>query len=372
VQIRAEITPPLEGESGPIVEPAIARLLYDPKLQPFWKTGFARSMPADTVLRDAVGTTGPNAAVRWINRDGFVQLPEDSVWLSPRPASAASAVRIPALAGYRMPAENGTWPPRLVALLGGALHGKRIVLDPDGGGDASGGTGASGARGASLALAVCRALAGFLAAAGADVRLTREGDASVSEVERVQISEAFRADRFLRVGFRADAPQLGHYFSSAAGKRWAERTRLELERLSLPAPPAGENVQYPITQTSCVAMAAMLGRIDDPATEERLLSTGTLRASAYALFLGLAREFSSGEAWPLDSIAVRDEEGRAVAGAAVSIGALVLETDALGRARFARTELGALEVAVDDSRIRARGVLLDSARAFVLTGPRDR
>ncbi len=326
------------------------------------RSGFALDAATGAALRPATPTRDLEPGAGWINRDGFVVLPLDSL----------GDVGVPDLAGYRAVASDTTWPPRFVAIAGGALHGRRIVLDPDGGGDQSQGVGASGARGSGLALAVCRALAAFLRAAGADVRLTRDGDASVSDVERVQISEAFRADRFLRVGFRNEPAKLGHYFSSAAGRAWAGRTRAEFERLGLAAPPIGENAQYPITQTSCVAMAAMLGPLDDAAVEERLLAPGALRARAYALFLGLAHEFAPAADWPLDSLVVRDEARAPVAGAAVRLGTLVLESDAFGVVKFARTEPGAYEAAVDDSRVRARGRLLDSAHAFVLTGPRGR
>jgi hypothetical protein len=49
-------------------------------------------------------------------------------------------------------------------------------------------------------------------------------------------------------------------------------------------------------------------------------------------------------------------------------GALVLVTDASGRIRFARTEPGPMEVVVEDSRTRFRGILLESQRGAVLTG----
>jgi len=68
---------------------------------------------------------------------------------------------------------------------------------------------------------------------------------------------------------------------------------------------------------------------------------------------------------------VRDAADVPVPGAFVTLGdALVLETDRQGRARFARTEPGPIEATVDDPRVRARTVLLDSTRGAVLTGPR--
>jgi hypothetical protein len=172
---------------------------------------------------------------------------------------------------------------------------------------------------------------------------------------------------------RPGPAQLGHYFSSATGKRWAQRTAAELARLGLPAPPVGENAQYPIQQVSAPALYAGVARMDDQPSEERMRSPGTVRATAYALLLGLAREWAAEAGWPLDSLEVRDATGRPVAGAAVTLGgALVLETDRLGRIRFARSEPGAMMAEVDDPRVRARSLLLDSLRSTTLTGPAGR
>jgi N-acetylmuramoyl-L-alanine amidase len=257
------------GTTSTTVPTATARVTIASR--PALRTEFARVMPADTVLRGAPGTTGPSPARTWINRDGFVRLAMDS-----------GRVRVPQLPGYRTWPSDDEWPPRFAAIAGGALLGRRIVLDADGGGDLDGGTGKNGTRAANLNLEVAHALAGFLEAAGAEVRLTRTGDLALSEVERVQASEAFHADRFLRIGHRAEPPMLGYYFSSVPGKRWAERTRATLSALGLPAPPPAEDAQYPLQQTSCPALYVSVARIDDPHLEARYLDPGA-RAEAYAV-----------------------------------------------------------------------------------------
>jgi hypothetical protein len=222
-------------------------------------------------------------------------------------------------------------------------------------------------------LEVARALSGMLAAAGARVLLTRDGDFALSEVERVEKSERFLAERYLRIGHRAEPPMIGHYFASAAGKAWAARTSQALAGLALPAPAPAEDAQYPLQQTSCPALYAAPARVDDQAAERRLHAAGTVRAEAYALFLGLAREWAPDADWPMDSIEVRDATGRAMAGASVTLGgALVLESDALGRIRFARTEPGPIEIVVRDPRGSARAILLDSDRGIVLTAQSGR
>ena len=345
------------------------------------RTGFARAMPGDTVLCNAPGTTGDDPSVTWINADGFIRLYRDS----------SGDVAIPRLAGYRpWPTEHGAqlaprdsaeaqsfvpvpaaapeWPPAFVAICGGALHGHRIVLDPAGGGDETGGEGVSGTRAAALNLQVARALAGYLAAAGAQVKLTREGDLAISDVERVQISEAFHAERYLRIGHAPEPPMLGYYFSSAAGKAWASRTQAAFAALGLPAPRPGEDAQYPLQQTSCPALFASPARVDDPASEERLLAPGVLRAEAYALFVSLAREWATDAAWPVDSLDVRDAAGQPAAGAPVTLGgAFVLQSGTSGRVRFARTEPGPIGVEWSANGSVRRRVLLESDRGAVLS-----
>jgi hypothetical protein len=260
------------------------------------------------------------------------------------------------------------WPPRFVAICGGALHGRRIVIDPQGGGDEAAGQGVSGARASMLNLEVARALAGMLAAAGAEVKLTREGDYALSDVERVQISEGFHADRFLRIGHAAEPPMIGYYFSSPGGRAWAQHARAAFDSLGFAPLPIAEDAQYPLQQTSCPALFVSPARVDAPAAEEHLLAPGTLRAEAYALYLGLAREWANVAAWPMDSILVRDEAGRALAGVPVTLGeSFVLETDALGRIRFARSESGPMMIEAHSGRPSSRRVLLESERGIVLT-----
>jgi N-acetylmuramoyl-L-alanine amidase len=351
-----------EGHAG---AHAAAAAVFDPRRAARAATrgawaGMALAMPDGAPLANAPGTEGPEPAVRWINRDGFAAL-------LPGPGGRLT---VPALPGYRAWGADSVQPPRLVAIAGGALHGRRIALDPDGGGDQDGGVGRSGTRAATLNLEVARALAAMLGAAGARVTLTRDGDYALSDVERVEKSERFFAERFLRIGHRAETPMMGHYFSSAAGKAWAARTTEAFARLALPAPAPAEDAQYPLQQTSCPALYASPARVDVASEEQRLLAPGTLRAEACALFLALAREWAPNADWPPDSLEIHDAAGRPLAGAAVTLGgALVLESDALGRIRFARTEPGPIEVVVRDPRAATRALLLDSDRGIVLTGP---
>ena len=259
--------------------------------------------------------------------------------------------------------------PRVTAIAGGVLQGRRIMLDPEGGGDEDAGLGAGGTRAASLNLEVARALAGMLTAAGADVRLTRSNEGAVSELERVQAAEAFAATHYLRIGHAATHPIAGHYFSSGGGRRWGQVLATTLDSLGLPTLPVGESAKYPLAQVSAVALYASLARVDS--AETALMAPGRLRAEAYALFLALARTLAPAESvWPLDTLRVLDAAGTPVAGAPVRFGGgLVLASDAQGVVRFARTEPGAIEVVVEDGAAQ-RIVLLDSARGLDARAPR--
>jgi N-acetylmuramoyl-L-alanine amidase len=320
--------------------------------------GWALRMPEDRRLRDAPGTREPTPAVRWINRDGFVTLPRDS----------AAAFEVPRLPGYR--AWGDTMPPlRFVAVAGGALQGRRILLDPDGGGEDSGGMGASGTRAAFYNMDVAQALASYLIAAGAEVRLARTGDYAASDVERVRAGERFGADRYLRIGHRAEPPHAGYYFSSSVGRRWAQRTAAWLGRLGWSAPPVTEDAQYPLQQSSCPAIYVSTARVDDPAGEARMNAAGAVRSEAYALFLGLLGEWSEADL-PVDSLRVHDAQGRPSAGAIVTLGeAFVLQADGAGVVHFVRTEPGPLEARAEHPAVHARALLLDSQRGVDMTGP---
>lgn len=328
------------------------------------RTALLRTMPGDSSLTDAPGTSGSAPERSDLTRDGFLAVSVDS----------SGRARVPRIPGYRAWADDSAAavsgiPRRWTAWLGGALRGKKIMIDPDGGGEDAAGVGPSGTRGSHLNLELARILAAQLTAVGAEPALTRTGDASLSDGERVQRSEAYGSDRYLRVGHRAGSARLGYYFASPVGRKWAQRTALGVQRLGLPTPIWGEDAQLPLQQVACPALFASLASVADSAGEQRLLSPGTLRAEAYALLLGLAHEWAPDAQWPVDSLEVRDPDQRPVAGALVTLGgALVLETDAMGRVRFARTERGPMLVEIDHPRLRARRVLLDSMRGVVLTG----
>jgi N-acetylmuramoyl-L-alanine amidase len=345
--------------AGSTARPATVEFAAGRRDTALW-SGWAKLAPSGAPLREALGTEEPSPRWSWINRDGFVALRQDP------------SLGVPPLPGYRL-AGPDTLPPRFVAIAGGALHGRRIVLDPDGGGEDPGGMGESGTRGALYNMQVAQALASLLTASGAEVALARRADVATSDVERVRVSEAFRADRFLRIGHRPESTRAGYYFSSAAGKTWAQRTAAWLARLGIPAPPVVEDAQYPLQQTSCTAIYVSARRVDRPADEEAMNAPGAVRNEAYALYLGLLEEWTAARSWPLDSLAIRDPDGGAAPGAVVTLGgALVLQADARGDLRFALTEEGPMIARVEHPATGRRELLIDSAQGNRLIGPRGR
>jgi len=322
-------------------------------------TGFVLSMPGGSPVRGAPGTGGLHPSTTWLNRDGFAVLAADS----------AGRIAAPRFPGYRAWGADDRGPPLVTPIAAGVLHGRRIVIDPDGGGEDHAGMGPSGTRAALVNMDVARALESYLTAAGAEVRLARTEDIGASEVARVRIGEAFRAERYLRIGHRAESAHFGYYFSSAAGRAWARRSVAAFARLGLPSLPIAEDALYPLQQASATALHASLARMDDSGQEEYLNSPGALRAEAYALYVALLGEWAPEADWSADSVRVLDGDGRPVPGAPITLGGtLVVQTGPTGWARFARTEPGPLEVEVVHPRARARAILLDSDRGVILTG----
>lgn len=283
-------------------------------------TALLRVMPADTVWRGRV----PESARDWLSRDGLV-----------RHAATDRAWQRPALAGTRDATFATAWPPRVFAIAEGVLHGRRIAIDPEGGGDDPAGVGPSGTRASAMSLAVARALAPMLEAAGAQVLLVRTSEAPVSEVTRVQLAEGFGAERYVRIAHRAAPPSAGHYFSSGGGRRWAAALAELAPRLGLDSLAVTESARYPIAQVSAVALDASLARIDRD--EARLLAPGALRTEAYALYAALVSDLL-GRRLEVLPVQVLDSAGRPRPQALARVGGLVLQADAGGEVRIVRTE----------------------------------
>jgi N-acetylmuramoyl-L-alanine amidase len=296
-----------------------------------WRTGFVRRADSGVGLADAqVSIEGGSASAT--NADGFFAVP----------GSRAAALRVSA-PGFLDTGKLERGDALVSPIAGGVLLGRRIALDPEGGGDESGGTGPSGVRGAAVNLAVARILREDLERAGASVVLTRESDASVSSLARVQASEKFRAERLVRIARRLGGPTSVGYFPSSAGGRalaarvhrriWeaegADTLRADTTGRSRRPPILMDDASYVLQQTSVPSISIRSGDLARTADELRFLDAGWRHREAYALYLSLAEEFGARtDSLGSARIAVKP-------GATVRVDGVPLLADPRGEARFA-------------------------------------
>ena len=225
------------------------------------------------------------------------------------PASSRPEMLLVSAAGYApflldsLPARPspGVTTVRLRAIFGGALAGKRIAVDPAGGGSDPGGRGAGSLRGASVNLEVARLLRNLLERAGASVTLTRNGDETISAQERVYVVN--RADAELAVGIRhgappsqIDAPRCVLFFpGSARGRSIAERLASALGAAAIIGPngpfPAREWADLFLQQTSCAACEIYCGPIEEPSREAAMSAEPLLRLEAERICVAIAGHF---------------------------------------------------------------------------------
>jgi N-acetylmuramoyl-L-alanine amidase len=247
----------------------------------------------------AAGRTPPSAAG---DANGLVLL---------SPSMTAETLRV-AARGYRPAVVDGGAlasgaPPhrdRTVALepvLDGALAGRRVAIDPGGGGADAGGLGRRGLRGASVNLAVARRLAELLEEAGAVVALTREGEETLSAQERVYLVNRSGAE--LAIGIRSGARPSGldggrlalHHPGSARGALAAETLAASLAAL----PPGGafavgEWTSPFLQQTACPAVELYVGAVEEEASERIMGDDAWVRLAASLALDAAARRFAAG------------------------------------------------------------------------------
>jgi N-acetylmuramoyl-L-alanine amidase len=187
------------------------------------------------------------------------------------------------------PPDTLPWQPLLPELLG-----RRIVLDPTGGGNETDGAGPLGTRGADLNLRVAEMTAALLRGAGAEVTLTREDERWVPPEAKVKLANDLDADLFMIIGRSQDPARrltARYHHGSRTGRNWAELVvQVAAPLLTAPAESAlvEPSYAYLLRQTACPAL--LIG-LESPATmtaEERLGEPSYEQAQARALFLGTA------------------------------------------------------------------------------------
>ncbi|MCU0638338.1 MAG: N-acetylmuramoyl-L-alanine amidase [Candidatus Krumholzibacteria bacterium] len=229
---------------------------------------------------------------------------------------------------------------KLTPVLGGALSGRRVAIDPAGGGRDAFGRGPDMLRGATINLELARRIRQALEAAGASVSLTRSGEETLSIHERIHAVNASRADLALGLRYGSGLPEGGgrflftHYPSSAAGKAAAESM---METVSRVPPSAGasigESAEPFLQQTGCPACEIHAGI--SHSTEKLFRNPRWLEMEASSIVSGLAAFFGGGKNPCLPhSIEIR-AGGRPAAGIAVSLdGVFTAVTDESGKAFF--------------------------------------
>jgi N-acetylmuramoyl-L-alanine amidase len=376
-------------------------------------SGFARAADGRPIAGAVVRGDAGDSATAVTNADGFFALtaPPDSVaptasaagWVtlspaSPRPTGRSSASARPAVAQLR-----------LAPIAGGALFGRRIAIDAAGGGaDTTGmlGPGSTpglepnggavnapgdtagfdttltaappgAAQGDTLAarraqaieadanLRVARALAEYLAAAGAQVVLTREKPDSLTAVDRLRVTEGFGAERVLSISHRAGprAASAGHYFSSTNGKALARRIAARFDGRGVTrAARVVESPAYLVQQTAAVAVAVNLPDAR-AAYAEPTRGAAALREQAYAIYLALLEDLG-GDPKAFIPLPVAVTRGGAPApGVPVQLdGRWILVTGPDGRVHFDGLPTGAV-VTVAAGRALAAGPLPPAIRA---------
>ncbi|MBI4720128.1 MAG: N-acetylmuramoyl-L-alanine amidase [Chitinivibrionia bacterium] len=238
----------------------------------------------------------------------------------------------------------------------GALHGKRFVLDPQGGGASTAGAGPLGLYASYVNVLVARLCASYLRLAGSNVLLTRSGEETVAPHDVVAMANGFDADRYIEIRHHHQAPGEGacnpasgstYFFpGSVMGKRMAESLAGGLARgCGAPESASGEQVTYPLQQTACPAVVVEFPSIETPEEELRLGESWYLRQQAYALFLGILGHFSAGAEDDLAVLIETAEEDKANWLVTLD-GTWNVITPPSGRVRFGAIDAGSHTVSV--------------------------
>ncbi len=266
--------------------------------------------------------------------------------------------------GYRPAPVSADNKVTLTPWFGGALLGKRFVLDPQGGPPRTVGVGELGLSASHVNLRVANYCAAFLEAAGAEVRIARTTEEVPLAEDVARMTNKWRADRYLEIrhpGGPADsaAAVRSFYFpGSAKGKEMAATIGDAVaKRLGRPHRGPAETVTYPLQQTACPAIVFAFPAISNPEEEMRLAQAWYLREQAYALFSGILAM----SAVPADGTVQVDVTATDRRDWMVTLdGTWSLQTDERGHVAFEHVPSGSHEV-----RIRRAGACM--TRSIVTT-----
>lgn len=287
-------------------------------------------------------------------------------WLHLEPECKDRSIII-AAAGYRpyvfTNESNGIVPGKieLTPLFGSLLHGKRIAIDPGGGGADDGGRGKNELRGASVNLEVARRIHDLCTWCGADVSLARSGEETLSLAERIYRTNRFGPD--LAISIHHGSNDVGaihscailHYPGSERGIHLAGKLSDELTGL----PPCEdysieESSRSFLTQTSCPACEIHFSSIEDESAEAVFSNPRYVSLAAEQIFAAIAK-YLANEDWDCDELRVTVlSKGQPLSEAVVSIDqTLSLITGENGTVTFGCLDLGRhlIVVTPDDGRV---------------------
>ena len=175
--------------------------------------------------------------------------------------------------------------------------GKIIVVDPGHGGSDPGAVGASGIQEKVINLAVAQRLVALLEEAGAEVIMTRKGDQSVTNLQRVEIANQAKGDIYISIHANAYANNESngtetHYCSensySSASRYLAHQLQSELvSALNLRDRGVKQNSYYILKNTKMPAALVEMAFLTNPEEEEILKSAEMQTKAALALYRGL-------------------------------------------------------------------------------------
>lgn len=177
------------------------------------------------------------------------------------------------------------------------LKGKIIVVDPGHGGSDPGAMGVTGLREKVVNLAVSKHLITLLTGAGAEIIVTRSGDQSVSNQQRVDLANKSKADLYISIHANAfsnpesngtETHYCGKNDSSAASRYLAQQLQRELvPALGLRDRGVKASSFFVITNVKMPAALVELGFMTNPIEEAFLSDSANQLLAAEALYRGI-------------------------------------------------------------------------------------
>lgn len=177
----------------------------------------------------------------------------------------------------------------------GTVTGLRIVLDPGHGGSESGFVGSTGAREADVCFAIARLAEAALAAAGAQVYLSRSTHDSPDAAVRTTLANVLDADVYLALHTGGDRAGAGaHYFgheryASEAGRHLASLLLDETSGVGFASRGATPKTFAILRDTRMPAVFLEIGTITDPGDEKLLTDAGSQARLAEAIARAIVR-----------------------------------------------------------------------------------